>query len=281
MTPTGRDHRIFGIDIHDASRHQQPGRKMRLRRFSGIDIEGACAPPTTGKKMRLRRFSGITDSEWLRNSLRLYVVTDERQDAGSLEDVLAEAIAGGATAVQLRRKGELGRRFVEMGRAVKRITAGAGVLFIVNDRVDVALLVDADGVHVGQDDIDCSDARRLLRHRIVGVSAATVQEALAAERAGADYLGVGAVFPTRSKPDADASSLHELSQIAKAVKIPVVGIGGIGQENAASVLAAGADGVAVVSAVMSAANPRAASQALLRCVGRSLQSRAEKGSPDA
>ncbi len=212
----------------------------------------------------------MTDSEWLRGSLRLYVVTDERRDAGSLESVLAEAIAGGATAVQLRRKGELGRGFVEMGRAVKRITAEAGVLFIVNDRVDVALLVDADGVHVGQDDIDCRDARRLLRHRIIGVSAATVQEALAAERAGADYLGVGAVFSTRSKPDADASSLHELSQIAKAVKIPVVGIGGIDQENAAAVLAAGADGVAVVSAVMSAANPRAASQALLQRMGWSL-----------
>ncbi len=210
--------------------------------------------------------------EWLQSSLRLYVVTDERQDAASLETVLAEAIAGGATAVQLRRKGELGRRFVEAGRAIKRITAAAGVLFIVNDRVDVALLVDADGVHVGQNDIDCRDARRLLPYGIIGVSAATVQEALAAERAGADYLGVGALFATRSKPDADASSLPELSAIAKTVKIPVVGIGGIDQGNAAAVMEAGAAGVAVVSAVMSAANPRNASQVLLRSIERSLQS---------
>lgn len=213
--------------------------------------------------------------EWLQSSLRLYVVTDERQDAESLETVLAEAIAGGATAVQLRRKGELGRRFVEAGRAIKRITAAAGVLFIVNDRVDVALLVDADGVHVGQDDIDCRDARRLLPYGIIGVSAATVQEALAAERAGADYLGVGALFATRSKPDADASSLPELSAIAKTVKIPVVGIGGIDQGNAAAVMEAGAAGVAVVSAVMGAANPRNASQVLRQSIEWSLQSQSD------
>ncbi len=220
-------------------------------------------------------------NERLRNSLRLYVVTDERQNVKSLETVLAEAIAGGATAVQLRRKGDLGRRFVEIGRAVKRVTAEAGVLFVVNDRVDVALLVDADAVHVGQDDISCRDVRRLVPHKIIGVSASTVQEALAAEDDGADYLGVGALFATRSKPDADSSSLDELRQIARAVKIPIVGIGGIDQGNAAAVLEAGADGVAVVSAVLSAVDPQNASRGLRQCVERSLQDRQQELDPDA
>ncbi|MCL6637130.1 MAG: thiamine phosphate synthase [Alicyclobacillus sp.] len=194
----------------------------------------------------------------MQKRLQVYVVTDERPDGDSLLDTVRQALAGGATAIQLRRKQELGRRFVELGRAMRALTREHGALFLVNDRVDVALVVDADGVHVGQDDISCADARRLLGDRIVGVSAETVAEAEAAVRAGADYLGVGAVYPTTSKPDAGYIGLAGLEQIARRVSLPVVAIGGIQVATAAEPIRRGAAGVAVVSAVMSAADPAAA-----------------------
>lgn len=197
--------------------------------------------------------------EALQKALQLYVVTDERPHGEELLPLLEEAIAGGATAVQLRRKEELGRRFVELGRAVRRLTKERGVLFFVNDRVDVALLVEADGVHIGQDDISCRDARRLMgEERIIGVSAETVEEAVQAEKDGADYLGVGAVYSTQTKPDAGFTGIEGLQQIARSVHLPIVGIGGIHENNAADVIRAGACGVAVVSAVMSAPDPKAA-----------------------
>ncbi|MBX5437164.1 MAG: thiamine phosphate synthase [Alicyclobacillaceae bacterium] len=199
--------------------------------------------------------------------LRLYVVTDERPDGDSLLAAVQAAIAGGATAVQLRRKRDLGRRFVELGRAVRTLTREAGVLFVVNDRVDVAVLVDADGVHVGQDDIPCADARRLMGDRIVGVSAETVEEALQAERDGADYLGVGSVYPTQSKPDAGFAGLDGLREIVRRLHIPVVGIGGINLANAADVMRCGACGIAVVSAVMSAPDPGEAARRLRQLIG--------------
>ncbi|MBX6351964.1 MAG: thiamine phosphate synthase [Thermoflavifilum sp.] len=207
----------------------------------------------------------MTDRDRLLRGLRVYVVTDERPDAESLLQVVEAALAGGATAIQLRRKQELGRRFVDLGRAIRRLTAEAGALFFVNDRVDVAAIVDADGVHVGQEDISCQDARRLLGPgKWIGVSAETVEEALQAERDGADYLGVGAVYPTQSKPDAGYTGLDGLRQIRAAVRIPVVAIGGIDASRAPEVMATGADGVAVVSAVMSAPDPRQAAADLVR-----------------
>lgn len=209
------------------------------------------------------RLTTMGEDRSLRDRMRLYVVTDEQDDAGSLLQALSGAMAGGAGTVQLRRKGELGRRFVELGRAVRSLTREAGALFIVNDRVDVALLVDADGVHLGQDDISCRDARRLLPDRLVGISAATAQEAVRAERDGADYLGVGAIFPTPSKADADICGLAGLREAARAVSIPVVAIGGIDARTAALAASAGAAGVAVVSAVMGAPDPRLAAHSLL------------------
>jgi thiamine-phosphate pyrophosphorylase len=201
--------------------------------------------------------------EQLAERLRVYVVTDERPDGRACLDVVRAALAGGATAVQLRRKQELGRRFVELGHALRELTREAGALFFINDRVDVAQVVDADGVHVGQDDISCRDARRLLGpDKIIGVSAETVAQALAAEADGADYLGVGAVFPTQSKPDAGYTGLAGLREIADAVRIPVVAIGGIQIDNAVEVLRHGADGLAVVSAVMSSPHPDQAAAAL-------------------
>ncbi|MCL6452795.1 MAG: thiamine phosphate synthase [Alicyclobacillus sp.] len=202
----------------------------------------------------------------LAERLRLYVVTDEGPDPRRLLQQVERAIAGGATAVQLRRKAELGRRFVEIGRQLRALTRERGVLLLVNDRVDVAQIVDADGVHVGQDDITCQDARRLLGDRIVGVSATTLAEALAAERDGADYLGVGSVFPTGSKPDAELCGLEGLAEMARAVHVPVVAIGGIHLGNVHEVVRAGADGIAVVSAVMSALDPAQAARSLLQAV---------------
>ncbi|MCL6627246.1 MAG: thiamine phosphate synthase [Alicyclobacillus shizuokensis] len=204
----------------------------------------------------------------LAKRLRVYVVTDERPDERSLIETVRSALAGGATAIQLRRKQELGRRFVELGRALRALAHETGALFFINDRVDVAMVVDADGVHVGQDDIPCRDVRRLLGpEKVIGVSAETVDEARQAEADGADYLGVGAVFPTQSKPDAGYTGLAGLRQIAEAVRIPVVAIGGIQIQNAPRVLEHGADGLAVVSAVMSAPQPdqAAAQLAALFC----------------
>lgn len=203
----------------------------------------------------------------LREKLALYLVTDDSRGDAHLLHTVRQALIGGVTTVQLRRKHDDGRQLVELGRAVRRMTAEHGSLYIVNDRVDIALLTDADGVHVGQSDLSCQDVRMLLGgHKIVGVSACTVAEAIAAEQDGADYLGIGAVFPTASKLDADMCHLHGLAEVAKRVSIPIVGIGGIQQANAAAVIGAGAAGVAVVSAVMRADDPLRASADLLRLV---------------
>ncbi len=152
------------------------------------------------------------------------------------------------------------------------MTRERGVLFFVNDRVDVAYVVDADGVHIGQDDMNISDARSLLGpDKIIGVSAETVQEAVEAEQSGADYLGVGAVYTTLSKPDAGYTGLSGLREIVQAVRIPVVAIGGITAANAAEPLAAGACGVAVVSAVMSAQSPQQAVREFVRLTSASTE----------
>lgn len=153
--------------------------------------------------------------------------------------------------MQLRMKGAPVGEIAEVGRDLQALCRAAGVTFIINDRVDVVLAVEADGVHVGQEDLPATTARTLLGPgRFLGVSAATVDEAVAAERAGADYLGVGAVFATGTKADAGAPvGLERLREIRKAVRVPLVGIGGITVENAADVIRAGAQGVAVITAV--------------------------------
>jgi len=187
--------------------------------------------------------------------LTLYVVTDiALSHHRSQLDVVRAALAGGATAVQLRDKSSNGRQLVETGRALLELTRAAGALLIVNDRVDVAVAIDADGVHVGQDDLAAADARKMMGpNKIVGVSAATADEARKAERDGADYIGAGTVFATASKRDAGAPiGTSGLSRIAAAVRIPTVAIGGINAANAAACIDAGAVGVAVISAVVSA-----------------------------
>ncbi len=201
--------------------------------------------------------------------LSLYILTDRRL-AGDRPpaEVVAAALRGGATAVQLRDKTATTRELLRLGEALLAVTRPAGVPLIVNDRLDVALALDAEGVHLGQEDLPPDVARRLLGpEKILGVSADTVEEALEAQRTGADYLGVGDVFGTRSKPDAGAViGLEGLRRVAQAVRIPVVGIGGVTAQNAAAVIEAGAAGVAVLSAVMGAPDPEAAARALRAAV---------------
>jgi thiamine-phosphate pyrophosphorylase len=166
--------------------------------------------------------------------------------------------------VQLREKTATTREMVELGRALHAITRQADIPLIVNDRLGVALAIDAEGVHVGQDDMPAGLTRQLVGpHRILGVSAGTVEEARQAEQEGADYLGVGDVYGTPSKPDAGVPiGLAGLAEITRAVSVPVVGIGGIALNNAAAVIETGAVGVAVISAIVGAPDPEGAARRL-------------------
>ncbi len=191
----------------------------------------------------------------LRKSLFLYAVTDRgwlRADE-TLGDVLEAALGGGVTFVQLREKAMGKEEMLSEALGLAELCEGHGVPFVVDDDVEVALASGADGVHVGQGDTACVEARRVLGpDKIVGVSASTVEEAKKAEADGADYLGVGAVFPTGSKDDAEDVSLDTLREICEAVSIPVVAIGGIGAANVGELAGTGIDGVAVISAIFAA-----------------------------
>lgn len=198
--------------------------------------------------------------------LRLIVVTDPDCGAGrEVVDVVRAALRGGAPAVQLRMKDAPAREMAALARTLLAETRAADALLFVNDRVDVALAAGADGAHVGQDDLPAAAARRIVPPGfLLGVSAETVELARAAEADGADYVGVGPVYATGSKADAgDAIGLGRITEVASAVRIPVVGIGGITARNAAAVVRAGAAGVAVISAVVRADDPEAAVRALL------------------
>lgn len=199
---------------------------------------------------------------------RLCVITDERLGRGRSHLRIAEAaIRGGTDVVQLRDKAASGRRLYEAALQLRRLTREAGIPFIVNDRVDVALAAGADGVHVGREDLPAAVARRLLGPGgILGVSAETVEDAVAAERDGADYLGVGPVFEARgSKADAGAPlGLELVARIRQACRLPIVAIGGINAGNARLVRDAGADAAAVISAVVSADDIAEAARRLKR-----------------
>ncbi|HIP34656.1 MAG TPA: thiamine phosphate synthase [Methanothermococcus okinawensis] len=188
----------------------------------------------------------------LREKLKLYVITDRRL-RNEVESV-KEALEGGATAIQLRLKGVPTREMVEVGKKIRKLTEDYDTLYIVNDRVDVALAVDADGVHVGQEDMPVDIVKEIAPNLIVGVSASNLREALEGERKGADYIGAGSVFPTRTKEDARFLGLGGLREIVENVHIPVVAIGGINHENVREVLKVGIDGVAVISAIVGTKN---------------------------
>lgn len=198
----------------------------------------------------------------------LYLVTD-RTLAGErdFDDLVGRAVRGGCTLVQLREKDASSGELYERALRLKRVTDYFHVPLIIDDRVDIMLAVDAAGVHLGQSDLPAEAARRLIGpDKILGVSARTVEEAEAAESAGADYLGVGAVFPTATKTDAEPVARETLAAICAAVRIPVVAIGGLNAKNIPLLEGSGISGAAVVSAVMGAEDPEEAARKLKEVV---------------
>ena len=200
-----------------------------------------------------------------KNDLLLYAVTDRSwlPEGETLEEQVEKCLKGGATCIQLREKQLSEEEFLEEARRMKAVCAKYHVPLLINDNVEIALAVDADGVHVGQSDMEALDVRaKLGPDKIIGVTAKTVEQALLAEKHGADYLGSGAVFGTSTKEDASKMDHQVLKQICQAVQIPVVAIGGITEENVAELAGNGICGVAVVSAIFAKKDIEAATREL-------------------
>ena len=184
----------------------------------------------------------------------VYLVTDHRNKTDEeFLNIIEEAIKGGTSIVQLREKTASTKDFYQLALKVKEITSKYDVPLLINDRIDIALAVDSEGVHIGQDDMPADIARKIIgEDKILGVSASTVEEAKKAQEDGADYIGSGAVFPTATKDDADSVSKEELKEIVDSIDIPVVAIGGINRTNIDELTGTGVDGVALVSAIFAA-----------------------------
>lgn len=194
----------------------------------------------------------------------LYLCTDRSlMTAPTLEQAVNDAIKGGCTVVQLREKHATSREFYQLALSLKRITGYYGIPLIINDRLDIAAAVNAEGVHLGQKDLPADIARAVLgEEKIIGVSANNLQAAINAELDGADYIGVGAVFQTSTKTDTKPVTIDKLREIRSAVKIPMVAIGGIKRSNISQLNGTGINGVAVVSAVIGSKNITAAAREL-------------------
>ena len=208
----------------------------------------------------------ITKDE-IRKAMLLYAVTDQMwlKESEKLADVVESVLQNGATFLQIREKDLAKDAFELEAERLKTLCAQHGVPFVVNDSVEITLQCDADGVHVGQSDIKGRDIRSIIGpDKILGISAGTVEEAVAAEKAGADYIGVGAVFPTGTKKNATPMTMELLKEIVSSVSIPVVAIGGISAENILQLRGSGVDGVAVVSAIFAADDPGKATADLLK-----------------
>lgn len=199
-----------------------------------------------------------------KEDLLLYAVTDRYWLNGrTLTQVVKESLDGGVTFVQLREKDLDDETFLQEAKELQTLCKEYKVPFVINDNVDIAVAMDADGVHVGQSDMEAGDVRaKLGPDKIIGVSAQTVEQAILAQERGADYLGVGAVFPTGSKDDADDVSHETLKAICEAVDIPVVAIGGIKMSNVCELKGTGIDGIAVISAIYAQENIPEATKAL-------------------
>ena len=208
-----------------------------------------------------------------KNDLLLYAVTDRHWlDGRRLIDVVRESLDGGVTMVQLREKTLEEGKFLEEAKELQTLCRERGVPFLVNDNVEIAREMNADGVHVGQSDMEAGDVRaKLGPDKIIGVSAQTVEQAILAEQRGADYLGVGAVFHTGSKADAEDVSHETLTAICNAVNIPVIAIGGITRDNVTELSGSGICGIAVISAIYGAADIRRASEDLKTATREMLQ----------
>ena len=186
-----------------------------------------------------------------KKDLLLYAVTDRSWlNGATLEQQVEQVLKGGATFIQLREKELDQQHFLDEAKKIQKLCKKYQVPFIINDNVEIALAIDADGVHVGQSDMEAGDVRKKLGpDKIIGVSARTVEQSVLAEKRGADYLGVGAVFPTGTKTDAREVSHETLKEICEAVSIPVVAIGGISKKNVSELAGSGICGIAVVSAL--------------------------------
>lgn len=195
----------------------------------------------------------MIDKESLKKCLKLYLVTDSEMLKGrDFYKCLEDAISSGITTVQLREKNASGREFLRKAMKLREITERYGVKFIINDRVDIALICDADGVHVGQSDIDVREVRKLIgNNKILGVSARTLEEATCAND-GADYLGVGSIFTTSTKLDAKSASFETVKEIKEKVDMPFVLIGGINLDNIDKLKCLESDGYAIISAILKA-----------------------------
>lgn len=230
-----------------------------IERASGVRTDR-----TGGGSERVRRRELLRDAG-------VYLVTEESLSAGRRsEEIVEAALAAGVRAVQVREKDGTARRALEIALAVRRLTRRYGALLIVNDRMDIALAAGADGVHLGQEDIPVDDARRLLgEEALIGLSITDSSQLATPDAATADYLGVGAIFPTGSKSDATLTGLALLASaraIAEETRTPIVAIGGITVQNAGRAVAAGADVVAVISAITAAGDPGGAASSLLEAV---------------
>jgi thiamine-phosphate pyrophosphorylase len=208
-----------------------------------------------------------------KEDLLLYAVTDRRWlDGETLASQVERALKGGATCIQLREKELDEKAFLEEAKEIGHICKKYHVPFLINDNVEIAMAADADGVHVGQHDMAALDVRRRLGpDKLIGVSAGTLEQALEAQRCGADYLGVGAVFPTGSKSDASAVSHETLREICAAVSIPVIAIGGIHAQNVNELKGTGICGVAVISALFARKDIEAAAEELRRKTEKMLE----------
>ena len=205
----------------------------------------------------------------MKEKLKLYLVTDRDLSLGrSLEEVVCKAVAGGVTMVQLREKDAATGEFVELARRLMDVLKPLGVPLIINDRVDVALAVDADGVHIGQSDMSYEDARRLLGpDKIIGLSVENFEDLEAANALDVDYIGISPVYGTPTKTDtAEPFGLEGLRKAVQMSVHPTVAIGGMNATTVGDVMAAGTDGVAVVSAICSAPSPRVAAEELLNII---------------
>lgn len=199
---------------------------------------------------------------------RLYLVLDRTAAGGrDLEDILVAALEGGAEMIQLREKTWPSGTLLPLAQRLLARCRAAGVPFIVNDRVDLAVAVDADGVHLGQDDLPPAAARALLpAGKILGLSTHSEVQAAAAQAAGADYVAVGSMFPTATKPEFQLVGVALARRVRPLVRVPLIGIGGITPANVGEVIAAGCDGVAVISAVCAAPDPAAAARRFIEAI---------------
>lgn len=207
---------------------------------------------------------------------RLYAITGEQFHPGrGLVEVMREAIIGGADIIQLRDKTSSKEELLCKAKALRELTSQHGVTFIVNDHIDIALECDADGIHLGQNDMSLEEARKLVGNRIIGISTHAIEEAILAEKQGADYIGVGPVFATKTKVDVVAPvTIDYVREVAQTIKIPFVAIGGIKLDNVDEVIRAGADRICAVSEIVGSDDVRGTCEAFIRKLE---QGRAERG----